>query len=121
MIPPQGFRVGISVPDSERCRLVAERVAYHSQTGVLHAAASKETQYKLQYQRVFLDLLRGTHKGPDTVTGLVEKFVRLAESLRISHAIAVPFRDDDNVLATKWADVLRNTRFFDETILGSSA
>jgi hypothetical protein len=98
---PSAFCADILVSDGERGQLVAERVASHDQTYVLQET-SGSTDCKLQYRQFILDRLRGTAVGSDNTDKLVEKFVRLAQNLEFSKAIALPFQDRDNILATKW-------------------
>jgi hypothetical protein len=97
--PP--FCADIFVSGSERGQLVAERVASHDQIYILQETP-ESTDCKLQYRKFILEQLRGTSMGSDNVDKLVEKFVRLAQNLESTKAIALPFQDRDNILATKW-------------------
>ena len=106
VVSPQPFCAEISGPAAERGQLVIERVASHDQTYILHQAY-QNTDCKLRYRQTITDLLRSTLIESDKVEQLVEKFIRLAESLESTKAIALPFHDHGNVLATKLSDKVR--------------
>jgi hypothetical protein len=107
MVFSQPFCAEILVPADERGQLVIERVASHDQIYILHEAP-QTNNCKLRYRQTIVDLLRSTPTGSDNIGQLMEKFVRLAESLESTKAIALPFRDRDNTLATKWSDKIKS-------------